>query len=205
MKNPRLLWKHEVIQADKVARSLVRMRKVKSGWGVMFIPNWFYEMVHCRRNLAKTRKNLLFTRQKAFKAAKEIMKGEDRSLQIGVIEIETRDLLDREKKGYYTDKVRRKQIQEIEVLIDHFLALLRTESRTNDEAIGKAYPTQKQYLSFLRKLERAEEEVIRVSIDGVRAGSKKERVAWFQKVQDTTRRIRSEETKRFFPEEKAGG
>lgn len=204
MKDPNLLWKYEAVQVDKVARSLIRRRKVKTGWGVLFLPNWLFERAHHRRHLAKTRKNLLFTRHKAFRAAKEIMKGGDRSLQMETIEKETKDLLDREKKGYYTDKVRRKQVQEIEVLIDHFLALLRTETPTCEEAIEKAYPTKKQYLSFLQKLERAEEEVIRASIAGVRAGSRKERIAWFHKVQETIRRTRLEEANRFFPEEKAG-
>lgn len=199
MKDYRCIWRHEAHQADRISRTLIQKRKVRFGWGVAYLPSLLLETLHFRRNLSSTRRNLLFTKRKAFKAAREISRGGDRAIQWGYIEIETKDLLDKEKKGLYTEKVRRKQLQEIELLVDHFLNLMKSNGRTYEEAVRTAYPAKGQYLGFLGKLERAEQEVISAAVTGIRKGSKKERVTWFQRVQETTRSIRTKEAGRLFP------
>lgn len=199
MKNFRFLWRHEVRQADWISRKLIHRRKIRFGWGVSYLPNLLLEAVRSKRNLSSTRKNLLFTKKKAFKAAGEVVRGEDRSIRMGYIEIETKELLDREKKGYYTEKVRRKQLQEIELLVDHFLSLMKTGGNTYGEAVHKAYPTKKHYLAFIKKIERAEQDVVHAAVTGLRKGSKKERVTWFHKVQEVTRSIRMEDVERLYP------
>lgn len=199
MKNFRFIWRHEVRLADFISRKLIHRRKIRFGWGVSYLPNLLVEAVRSKRNLSRTRKNLLFTKKLAFKAAGEVSRGEDRAIRMGYIEIETKELLDRERKGYYTEKVRRKQLQEIELLVDHFLSLMKTGVKNYGEAVHKAYPSKKNYLTFIQKLERAEQEVIHAAVTGLRKGSKRDRVRWFQKVQEVTRRFRMEEVERLYP------
>ena len=147
-----------------------------------------------------TRKNLLFTRRKAIKAAREVARGGDRAIQMGFIEIETKDLLDREKKGFYTEKVRRKQTREVELLVDHFLRLMNTKENTFEAMVRESYPSGKEYLAFLNRLQQAEQDVIQAAITSMRKGSKKERLNWFKGVRETTRSIRMEEASRIFPD-----
>ncbi|MFZ7111168.1 MAG: NF038143 family protein [Desulfatiglandales bacterium] len=201
MEDFRFIWRHEVGQADSISRELIHKRKVRVGWGVDYLPKVLLELIRSKRQLSSTCKNLLFTKKKAFRAAMEIVRGADRSIQVGHIEIETKELLDREKKGFYTEKVRRRQLQEIELLLDHYLGLMRSQGRSYEETLREAYPTKRKYLVFLQELEKAEASVIHAAIAGVRKGNKKDRTTWFQKLQDATRSIRREEAKRLFPTE----
>ena len=199
MKNFRFIWRHEVRQAHCISRELIHRRKIRFRWGVSYLPNLLIEAIRSKRNLSRTHKNLIFTKKKAFNAAREVARGEDRSLRMGYIEIETKELLDKERKGFYTEKLRRKQLQEIELLVDHFLSLMKSNGKTYEEALKKTYPARKKYLIFLRKLEQTEQDVIHAAITGLRKGSKKDRVTWFQKIQDATRSIRMEEVERIYP------
>lgn len=196
----KLIWKHEVRQADQIARSLTEKRKVKFGWAILFLPNLLVETVRFRKGVSFLRKNLLFTKKKAFTAARSISIGRDRSLQMGTMELETRDLLDREKKGLYTEKVRRKQIREMELLVDHYLLLLNSKGGDYADMLKAAYPSRKHYRSFLSRLDETEKEVFQASITSLRKGSKKERVTWFQRVREVTAKARMEEAERIFGE-----
>jgi hypothetical protein len=199
MRNFRIIWNHEVKQVYKIARSLFETRSAKPGWSKINLPSRLYDYIRLRPSLILTRKNFLFTKQLAFDAAKEIFQGKDRSLEIRLIEIKTKKILDKEKKGYYTEKIRRKQLHEIELLIDHYLDLLNTNATDYAEMIKIAYQSKKKYLFFLNQLQQNEQEVIEAAITSMRKGSKKERLEWFEKVQETFKKTRMEEVERIFP------
>jgi saccharopine dehydrogenase-like NADP-dependent oxidoreductase len=136
----------------------------------------------------------------AFEAAKEISRGESHAGEIRFIEIKTTKLLEREKNGYYTEKVRRKQLHEIEMLVDHYLGLLNSNKTQYSEMVIVTYETPKNYLSFLNKLHNVEQEVIKATLATMRKGSKKERFNWFRKVQVASKQVRVEEAESIFPE-----
>lgn len=198
MGNSRIIWSHEINQADKIARSLIETRRVRFGWRILFPPSLLLNYIRFRKSLILTRKNLLFTKQSAFDAAKEIFYGKDRALEIRSIEIKTKKILGKEGKGYYTEKVRRKQLHEIELLIDHYLDLLNSNRMSYGEMIKVTYQSKKRYLSFLNELHEIEQEVIQAAITTMRKGSKKDRLRWFRKVQETSKKARMEEVERIF-------
>ena len=173
--------------------------RVEFGWKALFFPFRLIDYIRFRRRLVLTRKNLLFTKQLAFEAAKEIFGGKDPDSEMGSIEKKTKDILDKEGKGFYTEKVRRKQLHEIELLIDHYLQLLNSSGTDYEEMIETTYRTKKKYIAFLNRLRQMEQEVIQAAITTMRKGSKNERIGWFRKVTETSKKVRIEEAEKIFP------
>lgn len=198
MGNSRAIWKHEVNQADKIARDLIDASRIKLGWRILLLPNFIVDYIRFKKSLMLTRKNFLFTKRFAFNAAKQIYRGENRAEQVRFIEIKTTKLLDKERKGYYTEKIRRKQLQEIEQLIDHYLRLLRSNKNKYAEMIRAIYQSRKEYLSFLNALQKVEQEVIQAAITTMKKGSKQERLNWFGKVEEAFKKARMEEAEKIF-------
>ena len=198
MKNFRPIWKHELRQTNAIAHRLVEDQRVKLGWRVLIPPLVIKDYIHYRNRLRVLRKNLIFTKQLAFDVAKNIHDGKERAWEIRRIEIKTQEILDKEKKGYYTGKIRRKQFNEIELLIDYYLELMKTDQSRYAEIIKTIYPSRGNYLSFLNKLQKLEEEVIQAAITNMRKGTKKERREWFDKVRATTKKVRMEELDKIY-------
>jgi hypothetical protein len=199
MKKSRTIWNHEVRQADKIARKLIPRDKGKLGWRLHLLPFSLGAYFRYKRGLFSIRKNLLFTKGLAFDAAKEVVRGKERFLEMRFIELKTKEILDKGGKGFYTEKVRRKQLQEIELLVDHYAEILRSEKDLYEDRIRTCYSTKKKYQSFLNKLHEAEHAVIQAAVSSLRKGSKKEREAWFKKVEEVSRNARMEEVKKIFP------
>ena len=116
------------------------------------------------------------------------------------MEIQTGDILDKEKNGFYTDKIRNRQLGEIEFLIDHYLELLGTDQSSYNDALKATYTAKGSYLAFLNRLQKVEEEVIQAAITTMRKGTKKERRLWFDKVRAATKDIRIEAANSIYDE-----
>ena len=200
MGNDRAIWSHEVGQAKKIARSLDDASRIEFGWRMLLLPNFLVHYIRYERNLSLTRRNLLFTKRMAFDAAKEIIGGESQAAQIRLIEIKTKKLLDKERKGYYTEKLRRKQLQEMELLIEHYLHLLNSNGTNYPGLVSATYPSKQKYLSFLNKLQKAEQEVMQAAITSMKRGSKQERLTWFRRVEEAYKKARMEEVEQIFPD-----
>ena len=200
MGNYRAIWNHEVGQAKKIARSLVDASRIEFGWRMLLLPNFLVHYIRYKRHLNLTRRNLLFTKRMAFDAAKEIIGGESHAAQTRLIEIKTKKLLDKERKGYYTEKLRRKQLQEMELLIEHYLHLLNANGMNYPGLVSATYPSKQKYLSFLNKLQKAEQEVMQAAITSMKRGSKQERLTWFHRVEEAYKKARMEEVEQIFPD-----
>ncbi|MGD8765935.1 MAG: NF038143 family protein [Desulfobacteraceae bacterium] len=201
MKNFRAIWKHEVRQINAIAHPLVEEQKVRLSWRILIPPLLIKDYIHYRNRLRVLRKNLIFTKQLAFDVAKNVFDGKERAWEKRRIEIKTQEILDKEKKGYYTDKIRRKQFNEIELLIDYYLELMNTDQSKYAKIVKATYPSKGNYLSFLNKLQKLEEEVIQAAITTMRKGTKKERREWFDKVRATTKKVRMAELDDIYSEQ----
>lgn len=190
MANFRVIWKHEVGQAYQIAKILLENKKVGISWKLLVPPLYLYNLYKFRKDLRFASKNFLFTKKLAFNAAKKIFQGKERSWEIRQIEIKTKEILDKDKKGLYTENIRHKQLNEIEVLIDYYLELMNTDPSRHADMVKAIYPSRGNYLSFLHHLQKFEEEVIQAAITTMRKGTKKERRQWFEKVSATTKKVR---------------
>jgi hypothetical protein len=190
MANFRVIWKHEVDQANQIAKILLKDQKVGISWKLLVPPLYLYNLYEFKKAQGLACKNFLFTKKLAFNAAKNILQGKERSWEIRHIEIKTREILDKEKKGLYTEDIRSKQFNEIELLIDYYLDLMNTNQSRYTEILKAIYPSRGNYLSFLTKLRKLEEEVIQAAITTMRKGTKKGRREWFDKVRTATKKVR---------------
>ena len=198
MSNFRTIWKHEFKQADKIATQLLENKKVKINWKIVLVPVFLYNLYNYRKDLRFTRKNFLLTKQLAFDAAKNISQGKEQAWEFRKIEIKTQEILDKEKKGFYNEKIRRKQLSEIQLLIKHYLDLFESNQSTYAAIIKERYPSKGNYLTFLSTLHKTEEDVIQAAITTMRKGTKKDRREWFQKVKQTTKQVRMAEAEQIY-------
>jgi hypothetical protein len=193
MKIYRSIQKFEIRLTNQIAATLIVLEKSKFNWRIIIFPFFFYDFIRYRRRLQVLHKNLFFTRKFALDAARNIHQGKERAWEIRHIEIKTRGILDKEKKGFYTEKIRNKQLQEIEWLINHYLDMLCSNQPGYIHALKAKYTSKGSYLAFLQSLQKVEEEVIQAAITTMRKGTKKERRLWFDKVRAATKKIRMEE------------
>ena len=190
--------KHEIRQTNQIAGALIEIKKSKFHWRILVFPFFLYDFMGYRRQLYVLRKNLFFTKRFALTAGDNIHQGKERAWEMRQIEIKTKDILDKEKKGFYTEIIRAKQLQEIDFLIDHYLDLLNSNRPSYIDAIKMRYTSKGSYLSFLNSLQKLEDDVIQAAITTMRKGTKKERRLWFDKVKAATKRIRIKEAENIY-------
>ena len=190
--------KFEIRQTSLIADDLIDKPKSKFNWRIIILPLYIYDFIRYRRRLRVLRKNLFFTKKLALEAASNIHQTKERTWEIRRIEIQTREILDKEKKGFYTDKIRNRQLREIEFLIDHYLDLLSLDQSGYDDMVRVKYPSKGSYQNFLSSLNKLEEDVIQAAVSTMRKGSKKERREWFDKVRAATKKVRSAATDKIY-------
>jgi hypothetical protein len=141
---------------------------------------------------------MLYTKRLAFEAAKNIDQGKDQAWEFRQIEIKTQDVLNKEKKGFYTEKIRRRQLPEIDYLINHYQVLFHSKQTTYSAIIKEIFPAKGQYLAHLSSLQKLEEDVIQAAISSMRKGTKTDRRRWFEKVREITKEIRRDQADRIY-------
>lgn len=195
----RIIWDSEQKKANKIARRLLETERIRtSGWRKLLMPVFLPQYIRYRRKLSVTRKNLLFTKKLALEAAKNLQLGKERAQEIRQIEIKTREILNRQTKGLYTEKVRQKQLAEIEFLINYYLDLLDSNQKNYASMLKSKFPSKGKYLSFLDTLQKIEHAVIQASIETVRRGTKKERRIWFENLINAIKEVRRAEVDDIF-------
>lgn len=200
MGNHKIIWDHEKAETRKIAESLVQTKPDISGWRVIKLPLVGAKLLHWRHKVRLAQKNLLFTRELAFEAAKAVDNHAERSLELGRADLKTREVLNKEKEGFYSEKIRKRQLIEIETLFDHYLKLMQASGATFEDLIRSAYENKEDYEGFLKKLEEKETAVIQAALSSMRKASKKERTEWFNKVQKLNRQSRRQEVENIYPE-----
>lgn len=191
----RHIWRHEVHLADAAARELTS----RAGEGERrFSPGKALGVLRRMRSRRFIRKNLLFTKRLAFQAACEVSRGQERGTAFRLVEIRTRETLDKDTRGLYTEKVRKKQLQEIDLLLDHYLKLMAAGGASYEEGARAVYPSRRDYEAFVRRLEGAEAQVLEASKSGVRRGSKRQRAGWFDRVRAVSAKVRSADLDRVY-------
>ena len=141
--------------------------------------------------------NYMFTKRLALDAAfKVLKKGLSREDAISRIEARTRALLTApETQGIYSDTIRQQQMNEIDLLFDHYSKLLSAEGEDYDTMTRNAYGSRIDYLKFHDLLKLAESKVADAARQTL--GSKADMDA-LSRIENTTEEIRQSQIEKIF-------
>ena len=155
-----LIYQHERFIGSSVALQVIESKPI--GVWEFLIPIVF--ILHFMRNKQSRElfiQNFLFTKKQALDAAFK-MKKKGLSKEGVKMEIEetTRTLLTaRETQGIYSETIRQEQVNEIDLLLDHYSVLLGAEGDDYDALTRDAYGSRQSYLLFHEQLKTAEKKV----------------------------------------------
>lgn len=188
-----LSW--EQSSAKAIARTVIKAHPI-SVWEVM-IP---FILIANHMRLAKTREicaqNLLYTKKLALEAARAMMReGQSRKAVMSRIEERTSSVLASVDKGIYSEEIRRKQIEEMDLLIDHYCTLLEAEGEDYASLVMNGYRTQSNYTEFLGKLSEAEKQVTLAASKTLGTQTDPEKLS---RMEESTERVRMAEVERIF-------
>jgi len=159
---------------------------------IVFIINFF--------RLKRTREiftlNFLLTKKLALEATVDMIeKGQGKEEVIARIRDTTGDILASDTKEVYSQKIRQRQMKEIDLLIDHYRQLLEAEGKDYDSMMRNAYQTREKYAAFLGQLIQAEREVNRAAQQTVKSATASDLVS---KMEKATERIRRAQAAKIF-------
>lgn len=150
---------HEQSLARSVAATVIRPKPL-SVWEVLIPIIFILMFMKSRQERDVFVQNLMFTKKLALEAAFEMTRDERSTEQVmAPIEEQTKELVATTPDGIYSDQIRREQLKEIRLLIDHYCRLLKAEGADIQTLITGAYPTFTGYSRFLEQLGAAEAQV----------------------------------------------
>ena len=178
--------------AISVARSVIKQRPI-SVWEVMIPVLLIFLYAKSKTDRETFIQNLLFTKKLALEAAFDMIeKGQGKEKVMARIKDKTGDILASDTKGIYSQKIRLKQMKEIELLLDHYRRLLEAEGKDYDTMTKNAYQTLEKYMAFLDQLEQAEKEVYNAAQKTVKAATAFDLVSKMERATEMVRRARAE-------------
>ena len=105
--------------------------------------------------------NLLFTKKLALKAAYDMLKKElTREAVHHQIRTQTDELLASLSDNVYSEEIRKEQLKEIDLLLDHYLRLLTANGTDFASLVLSVYAAKDSYTAFQKKLAASEKQVI---------------------------------------------
>ena len=154
------IYNYERFIGNSVALRVVKSKPI--GVWEFLIPIVF--ILHFMRNKQSRElfiQNYMFTKRHALDGAfKMLKKGLSREDVICGIEDKTRALLTApETQGIYSETIRQQQMNEIDLLFDHYSRLLGAEGQDYDTLTRNAYGSRQNYFIFHEQLKTAEKKV----------------------------------------------
>jgi len=135
----------------------VMVKKPLTVWHYLIPGMFILDFLTRTSEVNKYSKNFLFPRKLAIDAALDIINGEDREKRISRIGEEIEKWL-RSLELYSLD-LYNSQMEEINLLIEHYSALLNAEGDSHNALIKSAYNNQENYEAFLYRLASTENNV----------------------------------------------
>ncbi len=156
----KIILEHERSMARAVAGSLIQPKPI-SVWEVMIPVIFILNFARIRQSREVFIQNHLFTKNMALKAAFDMFKKKlNKQAVMESIESQTQKTLSSVPDSIYSDEIRREQIKEIELLIDHYGKLFKADGEDYAALVVSAYQTRENYAAFFRQLKAAENDVM---------------------------------------------
>jgi hypothetical protein len=193
--------KHENILAQEkaLARSVASVvigQNPVTAWDVIIPIVFVFNVLKFKRAREIFTLNFLFTKKLALQGAFDMVKkGQSREDVLGQIRDRTSQILASDKKGIYSNKIRQKQMREMELLLDHYFRLLNADGKDYGSMVRHAYRTRKDFAAFVKEVEEIEKEVNRAASQTVGITSAPDIVS---KMEETARRLRATQVETIF-------
>ena len=193
--------KHENILAQenalaKSVASVVIGQSPVAVWDVLIPIVFVFNVLKFKRAREIFTLNFLFTKKLALQGAFDMVKkGQSREDVLGQIRDRTSQILASDKKGIYSNKIRQKQIREMEFLLDHYFRLLNAEGKDYRSMVRHAYRPRQDFVAFVKELEVIEKEVNRAASQTVGTGSAPDIVS---RMEETAGRLRATQVETIF-------
>jgi hypothetical protein len=156
----KILLEHELSMARAVAGSLIQPKPI-SVWEVMIPVIFILNFAKTKQSREVFIQNHLFTKNMALKAAFDMFKKElNKQAVMESIESQTKKTLSSVPDSIYSDEIRREQIKEIELLIDHYGKLFKADGENYAGLVVSAYQIRENYADFFKQLKAAENHVM---------------------------------------------
>ena len=191
-----LIYNYERFIGNSVALTVIKSKPI--GVWEFLIPIVF--ILHYMRNKQSRElfiQNYMFTKRLALDAAFKMLKnGLNREDAISGIEDTTRALLAApETQGIYSEVIRLQQMNEIDLLVDHYSRLLGAEGEDYNAMTRDAYGSRLDYLKFHDQLIFAESKVVDAARQTL--GSKAD-VDALVRIENATEEIRQSQIEKIF-------
>ncbi|MEE9496671.1 MAG: NF038143 family protein [Desulfobacterales bacterium] len=156
----KIIFERERSMAQGLAASLIRP-KTLTVWEIMIPVIFILNYAKLKQSREVFIQNQMFTKKMALDAALDMQK-KDASKETVMVQIQskTKELVTSVPGGIYSDDIRRQQLKEIDLLVDHYTRLLNAEGKDYASLVTYAYQTAADYSSFLEALKSAENEVM---------------------------------------------
>jgi hypothetical protein len=156
----KIILEHERSMARAVAGSLIQPKPI-SVWEVMIPVIFILNFAKTKQSREVFIQNHLFTKNMALKAAFDMFKKElNKQAVMESIESQTQKTLSSVPDSIYSDEIRREQIKEIELLIDHYGKLFKADGENYAGLVVSAYQIRENYAAFFKQLKAAENDVM---------------------------------------------
>ena len=181
--------------AQGLASSLIRP-KTLTVWEIMIPVIFILNYAKLKQSREIFIQNQMFTKKMALDAALD-MKKKDTSKEtvMAQIQTKTKELVSSVPGGIYSDDIRRQQLKEIDLLVDHYTRLLNAAGKDYAALVIHAYQTAADYASFLEALKSTENEVMGAARRTLGDQTDMETAA---KIESITANMRTAEVKKIF-------
>jgi len=155
-KNRALVLDGEESFARAVALGVLVKRPL-SAWHFLLPGMFLFDFLRRSSETRRYSDLFLFPRKLALNGALNILNGEDRKEVLSQIEDDTKHWL--ASLNLYSERLHRKHMDVIDLLVDHYSKLLHAEGDNYPGLIKDAYQARESYEAYLHRLSTAEQEV----------------------------------------------
>lgn len=181
--------------AQGVAFSLIRP-KTLTVWEIMIPVIFILNFVQRKNSREIFAQNQMFTKKMALDAALDIKKKDaSKETVMAQIESKTEELVASVPGGIYSNDIRKQQLNEMDLLIDHYTRLLNAPGKDYASLVTHVYHTAADYASFLETLHQAEKAVMSAAHRTL--GSQTD-MATAEKIESITENMRAAEVNKIF-------
>lgn len=172
-----IVFARETAVARSVAAAVIRPKPL-SVWEVLIPVIFILMFMKSKQEREVFVQNLMFTKKMALEAAFKMLRDRQSVEEaMAPVERQTKELLSTAPEGIYSERIRREQLKEIRLLIDHYARLLGAEGSDFKSLVCGAYPSFAGYSGFLQQLSMAESQVNAAATETLGAGADTGRLA----------------------------